>query len=546
MQPIGKRPYEGTMEIEEPVAKKQKLESSSPVVPLLYGDIIACIVRYLPIRDLIKFSAVAKKVEGWTEVIFSERAKQERFDFSWSCCEKEAYPERASYVLGKALTVYVHRCEELFKNPPSPSPLIALRPLQAQVETLHRSFRGVMKRFPSLGSYIWKDLNSLASTLLQSSDEKIFVDVSLFPSSENAPLTSIKGGDELLKGLSHLTTYCDRRWRRDFANPSLSLGAAFPHLRASIEAKATCAGYLGIKILAPLSFATNGYCKHLAILSASHQDYRGIEEAIVRSILQSKQSFRKGLYYPPILVSIGIQADNPIKSAETFFEKAIKGYGNPLFVSPFTWGAIGLNKRALGKWKEAEEYLEKVVKNTDLLPPLDDTNMGVTWEGLMEVKNNLRKWKEAEKCAEQMTLCSFVHKKPISPRTWIEMAWTQANLNQREKTNLYLRQVIEQDTQDPYVLYKASTIKRHTEQWEQAEEFILKAMAYQANPDVSELVRLVQIKAHLKKWGEAKAAMERVFSSYHSKNIPIPPSVQNLANEINAKSSLPLLNQKTD
>lgn len=142
MNPVGKRPFEGTIDTEAPASKKQKLEPpSSQVVPVtLNGDIMSRIVGLLSSKDILKFSAVAKSVESWTEAIFQEMRKNERLDFSWSCSEKEPYPQRASYVLGKALTVYVDRREKLIKIIPPDS--TASRPSREKVETLHKSFRG--------------------------------------------------------------------------------------------------------------------------------------------------------------------------------------------------------------------------------------------------------------------------------------------------------------------------------------------------------------------------------------------------------------------
>ncbi len=545
MNSIGKRPFEEITDREVPPAKKQKLEPSSQIVPVpLNKEMMSWIARFLPVTDLIKFSAVAKKVEGWTEEIFKEKREQERLGFSWSCCEEEASPQRASYVLGKALSVYVQRREELIKNPSSLP--IAPRPSQAQVVTLYKSFQGVMKRFPSLGNYIWKDLNHLAPTPLQSIDAEVFLKTSLFPLAGHATSSDPFGGDELLKGLFHLTNYCHHLWTGN-QRPVPCLHSALPHLQGSIEAKATCASDLGIRILAPVSHLTDEYGLNLAILSAAHQDYRGIHCLLSKNKLNPQLAYQDGLYYPPILVEMGLiklKASQYLE-AENLFEQGIKNYGNPLFIPAMTWACAGINKSILKRWKKAEEYLERALNN---IPPSFQASGELfrIWGALHAAKIGLEKWEEAEKCNEQLMALYAVTHERIFPTSWMEMAWTQANLRKWEKANLYFDKAIDEANRNPTpaqelsILWEtAAAIKALAEQWEQAEEFIDKAMLFAENPPAHVLARLALIKARLKKWPEAKTAIECALYSYGS-----PPLwVKELAAEINAQFCL--LNQQT-
>lgn len=544
----GKRPYEDPIDTETPPSKKQKLSPGEVVcsreifnfcrwgetqLPL---DVISHFVTFLPQRDFVKFSALAKGAISFTEVRFEEMRKQKQCHFACSFEAKESYPQRASYIFVRTLHRYVHEREALIKNPQALP--VAPRPPEAQIKALYERFQSIMERFPSsLGKYIWKDLNSMAS--LQMDDGKLFLEnsSSALPTSERS---SSLAGDALLEGLSHLTTYCDLMWKANQNLAPMSLGKALPHLTHAMSSGAMITAYLAIKILSPLSSSTFEYCKNLASTSASYGDFKSLNHLLNKNIINAQQAYQSGLHYPPILTQIGIkqmEENHDAKQTEPLFEEAIKGYRDPAHVDGLTWLYAGINKYQLGKHKEAESLLENALEKK---PSIPRAKMPTLWDYLMNTKMGLKKWQEAEKCGSQCLLSYSLYDQKIPLIYWASMAIINTGLKNWDEVHLYLDKTINSSDFNPThpFYFKACLhiidIKSAEEKWEEAERYI-HLIVDRPNQGFHILVRTAKIKFYLKKWQEAKKYVDQALAVSPSE---VPAHVQRLADKINAQCAL--------
>ncbi len=510
---LGKREGEPLLAEEQLPLKKFKKEDKREEeifsIDRLPDECLERISFFLPHpKDLFIFERLFKRAMRYTAPGWERLAKQERLDFNWSLSDfdRKWYPQKARYLHGKVLSVYITARETL---------LTRNQPPQAQNGNFSREefnelfsrFEGVMGRYSSsLGAFIWKDLNCLGKVYSssQSFPENVSVD----------PQTPLPAGDLLLKGLSYLSSH--HRLQNDsiknvFEKQELRC-LSFELLSEAILQGASCASCLAIQMLFS-KFSMSSWYFNLTVFSITKQDYRGLDVLLEKDPTLVDTLYGDGVSYPPVLAKIALSKFNKSnKEAETLVDKAIKGYGD--HVPANVLALAGGVKYLLGKWKESADDFTKA------LVAYGDNVRAQIWGNLGQAKNKLGENKEAEGYLTK-AIEAYGSKVPVSVLG--AMIHVKYCLRDYQTGNAYLIKTIsaygDEKKVQGGVWGQGAYIKWKLKEYDLAETYLQRALAaFERNIPIALYMVSAFIKMHFGRWEQAQEDYNRFYQIYREKS----------------------------
>lgn len=374
----------------EPLSKKAKNQPSEhKELILLPYELILKILNHISSNGSLLMTELSRGTAFYMESQWKLLSEYERLNFDWAECQTQKYPEKFRYMQGRGLLDYIESRPYVFAfidptiiestegwsvHVPNINQDITWT-FCGQIKRLYSSFKKRMLTFPALGAYIWSDLTYLAQ--LTSNPAKFLPNEGNFFESEKNPFQNSpsknQAGDELLRGLFYLTQFSKeifnyipstKRYFLKLSGCSNFYSAAFNCLNRAIIKKATCASYLAIKILAPLTLYNNGLnstlCQDLAIASSGQADYRGLEGFLNSFFSPNEQLthyfYLGGRHFPPVLARKAFLEEN-LSFRERLLEQAIENYG--LHVPDEVWKNLIETKTSLGKEEEVQEIIKR-------------------------------------------------------------------------------------------------------------------------------------------------------------------------------------------
>lgn len=351
-------------------------ETLSQCLQKLPPEILDNILSNFSHLELSRLEQFDKGCKNFTQRRWKDLTISHRFDFDWSCCRQERYPEKTRFVLGKALETYmVHRLSLLYKA--------------TTVAKVALCFEGVMKRYPVLGAFIYSDLSSFEP--FETPHKELFQrELALLKLKETNA-----GGDLLLQALLEATKV-KPPGQQPLAERTTRLGASYLKFKKAIEANATCASMFALRLLHFRENSLNPLLLNLSQFSIwKNRDYRGLEfylnldnEANVASKL-----YAEGVFEPPVLADLSVKAslEGNLNQAEELIDSAIVSYGDQ--VSYRTLVNAADIKYRLKKLNESEALYYKAISLYGSGSVLGLCNL---WGELAVVKYHLKKLTEAE------------------------------------------------------------------------------------------------------------------------------------------------------
>lgn len=348
-----KRANDGELPLSPPIKRERTVYQELPHLEWsgvdMLPELVLSVVEFFSSKELLIFEQVAKGYEAFTQRKWKQLTKEERLDFDWADLQKETYPEKPRYRLGKAVIMYVEARAE--KG-------IAKKPKAADFKSLFQRFEKAMLRFPSFGNFVIEDL-STQSDLLEGWFEEIDDD-ELTRNLENFESESTSnefGGDLMLDGLLHIGI-----WDLMDIDPISDEGRdlqkrIFNSLMTAIQKNATCASYLALKFSTypdPTVYYYQFATKSIEI----RKDYRGLEQYLIIFKEEVDRLYNEGLRYPPILVAKANKSlDNEEK--DRLLTLAIKDYGK--YVPVRVLQNAGYVNVQLEKYREAHDLLTQAI-----------------------------------------------------------------------------------------------------------------------------------------------------------------------------------------
>ncbi len=312
-----KRPYEGEL---FSVNKKPKIEeiggtetsalSCLPPSLSLPLDILLNMMQFLSFKDFLTCRQLSNRIRNEVDLsgLWKKFSRKERIDFDWPGLEKEHYPERARYQIGKSLFIYVKAKENLLEN----GSIFSTQ----KVKELYSRFEDWMIRYPLLGGYLWRDLSSHSAVHLASISKfkTTFERMGELLSAHSSEVA----GALLLKGL-----YCLDHWQ-PISQPQI-LHKSLSYLKGAIREGATCASDVAMRLFPMLPYH---FCSELARASADKgADYFGLQVFLEKVPIMADGLYNDGIWDPPILATFcRIHVEFEKDRAAKLYDQAIEGY----------------------------------------------------------------------------------------------------------------------------------------------------------------------------------------------------------------------------
>ncbi len=439
-----KRPYEGEL---FPVNKKPKIEEIGATETRasngLNGlgssfpwpsDILVNMMQFLNFKDFLTCRQLSNRIRNEVDLSFLWRkfSKKERLDFDWPDFEKEYYPERARYQIGKSLFIYVKAKENLLEDG---------IPSTQEIQELYRRFEYWMSRYPLLGGYIWKDLTSLAPSLFTTFKTE-FEQAGEALSSHSSKVA----GSLLLKGLFHLIRYPGAHQQQQVP-PSQVLHESLSYLKGAIREGATCASDLAIRSLCLFrdqihNFESLSYsfCHVLARASADKgPDYSGLERFVKEYPEILPSLYESGVWDPPILAEFARKAANlPYTREAELYDQAIEGYlksDHPIPVSLFINAAR--TNSTLNNNQQASEYFSRAFS---LIEERGDDVDSEVYSDAGEVEEELENWQKTSEYYHRAFFLTLKNGDEVDPGLCRKIAFVEAKLGNLQTASAFYDQ----------------------------------------------------------------------------------------------------------
>lgn len=451
-------------------------------------DVVFEISEFLDFSALLRLDASCTQAAKLTQRRWKQLTKKERFNFQWSSCNsnKELYPVKSQYLMGKALLSYVLEKETLEWSTNVHLPLS-----KDQAQQLLQRFEALMVRYPVVGAVLWKDLTRSGD--LASEHRKIYelTAENLLKSRNVAQIG--EGGDLLVCGLLTLQDV--------LANPNnnVILGRSFTYFQKAISKKASCASVIALAALRHLLVQNlaHSFVQSLAENAAQLRDFRGLDKLFTHFPGAVLNFHNNGLFYPPVLERMAYLAENqnaPTDVVNRSYESALEAYG--LDEAPASLVIrVADTKYKQGKYEEAVMLYHKAGSDPVFKPTAHLMLASCYW--------NLKQWDFAEYYVD-LLLAGDIQ---LGKSMLIIAAWTKFKLGKsKEADQLVDKMLASQDRASVCCdqLSDAMFIKMSVSKWVEAEAFIEEMRSrYMNSMHFGALFNCGYVKLMLGKWRDA-------------------------------------------
>lgn len=573
-----------SLNAQEPSSKKAK--TSPPALLELPGDILKfCIIPRLTFQSFLAFELSSPQCMTLCRPRWKILLANHKLDFEWEECSTARSPDRTRFVLGKLVHAYalarlknldlrivIEEPEDVrqLSDPPSFSDNEALYD-----EAIIDCFKGMIKRYPSFCSLVYRDLNSR-------------IDLSSYKGHLKQSTGSLTSSDLLIEAILDILWVNDHDEETTGTFVNVLENGFDESLSKAIEANATCASLMAVQAFAykrEMTYITDAIFK-----SCDKKDFRALEEWLsVGPTEENEVTFElfeeEMASYPPFL-TYRARKTKDVEQADGLFENAIEEYtksanhvppqvlfeaakiktqrldyikANELYSRAFAyseangiripalelWSAALLKKKLPGttpdqipnlfdaararcklgiwrqNWIEAEEICDKAMAATQLFQiNLDDLFL------IAVIKIRLNKYDEAEKLflridrTKEMTPTILFHYAHVKSRL---KKWKEADLVYIQARNFAKDR---NEKVSPYRLMGAAQVKMELEQWAEADELWTEGFAgllqMGKKVPIKRLISAAVAKGHLKKWTEADRYYTEVFNALEEKGENVP------------------------
>jgi len=487
--------------------------ASNPELSHLYNriesaadDMKDTIFSFLTFRDLIGYDNTQRLTVSESE--WAYRRKADRYMFSWQACEREVGGnQKWNYCLTKALILFI----EIFP---------ACKRCAKTAHDICRKYEGLVKKFPTLGSYIERHLALPVSNITPPNIDSLRAEI------VNAGMNGF-GGESLLQGLCELEDY--QNSKHISAN-----SVAIEWLNRAIGQGATVAATLALAPVLGCQRMQLGIVLDLAIEALQRGDRKQFDEltdgmnyrklfdfadeklnkdcCFVADLLYTKAiAFCEDIGLSPPAVMLCNASTAKLKlgqkdEADELSTKALLAFGEN--VPAVALYNAGILKNKIGQDKEADQLF-----NSALLV-FGDNVPDYALHGAAGIKRKLAQYAEADALYTR-ALTTYGNNPPDF--LLANAAETKARLGQNlEADKLFTRGILAFGDNVPFdLLLDAAAVKHLLHQYFEAEVLYTRALElFGDNPPFNMVVMAANAKAWIGCYNEADELYTRALVAY--------------------------------